>query len=166
MILLNANNFYQSPRAILNMYKDFIYQKIGVFVLPKRKLKIFKVYIKKRINRLSLKNSKTGVFCEYAKRNNVYAKNLILTSEKTTFDLFENLQFVCRVETKLLGIHNVINILLASASAMVLGVSALSIVKGIRGIKSINARLEKNKNNKNYKMCRYLPSIHLLANRI
>lgn len=146
---------YQKPcvfnlmnKYVLNMYKDFIYQKIGVFVLPKRKLKIFKVYIKKRINRLSLKNSKTGVFCEYAKRNNVYAKNLISTSEKTTFDLFENLQFVCRVETKLLGIHNVINILLASASAMVLGVSALSIVKGIRGIKSINARLEKNKNDK------------------
>ena len=42
-------------KYVLNMYKDFIYQKIGVFVLPKRKLKIFKVYIKKRINRLSLK---------------------------------------------------------------------------------------------------------------
>lgn len=135
-------------KYVLDMYKDFIYQKIGVFVLQKRKLKILKVYIKKIIVSLRLTKHKVGKFYEYTKRNNVYAKNLILASEKTTFDLFENMQFVCKVETKLMGLHNVINILLASAIAMVLGVSAFSISKGVRGITSINARLEKNKNEK------------------
>ncbi len=48
--------------------------------------------------------------------------------------------------TTLLGVHNVINILLASALAIVLNLSSSNIARGVKNLKSINARLEKKQN--------------------
>lgn len=45
------------------------------------------------------------------KTNNVYADNIIVVNGKTKFDVFYNNEFVTRLQTSLLGLHNIKNIL-------------------------------------------------------
>ncbi len=141
LCVFNLMNFYTSL-----MYKDFVYQKIGVFILKHRSISASKFVLKNKQVGLIAKQSRRAVFCEYSKINNVYAKNIKAYEAETTFDLNYNGKFVCSVSTTLLGVHNVINILLASALAIVLNVSSLNIARGVKNLKSINARLEKRQN--------------------
>lgn len=141
LCVFNLMNFYTSL-----MYKDFVYQKIGVFVLKHRNKAGIKKCIKNRQLGLKSLEYPHAIFCEFSKVNNVYAKNIKVCGTETSFDLNYNGQFVCGITTTLLGIHNVINILLASALAIVLNVSNLNISRGVKNLKSINARLEKKQN--------------------
>ena len=120
-------NFYTSL-----MYKDFVYQKIGVFILKHRAIAGNKFVVKNKQVGLIAKQARRAVFCEYTKLNNVYAKNIKAYGAETTFDLNYNGQFVCKVTTALLGVHNIINILLASALAIVLNVSSSNIARGVK----------------------------------
>ena len=75
--------------------------------------------------------------------NNYYAKGLTCDEYGSRFVLCYNRDRLCCIETSLIGVHNVLNILLSIAMARLLGVSFKDIVFGVLKLKSINARLEK-----------------------
>lgn len=131
---------------VMQMYKDYLYLKSGVFILQKRDYaKVYKICkTSKRFNRSN--NLKISNFYEFPKNNNVYAKHIKASSDCSKFEIWKEKNFVCSVTTELIGIHNIINILLATAMALTIGISPKSIVRGVGSIKSIKARFEKNKN--------------------
>ena len=51
MILLNTNNFYQSPRAILNMYKDLLDARYNTLKVNKNEaiLSLLKIFTHQKI---------------------------------------------------------------------------------------------------------------------
>lgn len=125
------------------MYDEYLYEKIGVFLLVKRKM-ANKRRLKKCLYDIRANSTTKNIkLFEFKKLNNVYAKNIVLTSSSTEFDVYFGLKFVCRAKTSLLGSHNVINVLLATAMALHLGVSDLNIERGILNTKNIKARFEK-----------------------
>ncbi len=133
---------------VARMYQEFLHSKIGVFVLQKRLGKksctkrLFKKlkFIKYNDECLSKR------FFEYVKCSNVYAKNLELTTEYSSFDIYYDGKFLTSVKSSLVGFHNVINILLATSMAIHLNVSAKNITLGISNIKKIESRFQKNFN--------------------
>lgn len=133
---------------VARMYQEFLSSKIGVFILQKRLNKkplsnlLFKKIRFKRINDKQI----SKLFFEYVKCGNVYARNLILTSEYCAFDIYYNGDFFASVRSSLVGFHNVINILLATAMAIHLNVSAKNIVLGVSNVKKIESRFQKNFN--------------------
>jgi len=122
------------------MFKEFVGQKIGVFVLFKRNKKFIKKVFKNKL--YNLIGFKKTIFYEFVKSNNVYAKKIKLNSDGSTFDIYYNNDFICTAKLKLIGVHNVINTLLAVAMAKRLGLKDKAIEIGIEKIKSINARFE------------------------
>lgn len=70
-----------------------------------------------------------------------YAKNIKITSEGTSFDLYIKDEKI-NVKTSLLGQKNIYNILSSSLMAYLLGLSLKEIKKGISNIKPISHRLE------------------------
>ena len=133
---------------VANMYREYLYTKVGVFVLPKRlgSIKInSKINVKKNvINKVH--SCKSYKFYEFVKENNIYAKNLKITSLNSKFEIWKGNDYICKVESELIGLHNVINILLATAMALMLGVNSKSIMLGVKNIKNIKARFEKSIN--------------------
>lgn len=131
---------------VMQMYKEYLYLKSGVFILQKRNYsKLHKSCKTSKHFNLS-KNIKLNILYEFPKNNNVYAKKVVSSSDFSTFEIWKDKYFVCSVKTELIGIHNIINILLASAMALTIGISSKSIVRGVGNIKNIKARFEKNKN--------------------
>ena len=70
-----------------------------------------------------------------------YAKNIKITAEGTSFDLYIKGEKI-NVKTSLLGQKNIYNILSSSLMAYLLGLSLKEIKKGISNIKPISHRLE------------------------
>ena len=72
--------------------------------------------------------------------NNIFARNIKMSAKGTSFDLVVNNE-ASNVKTKLLGIHNVTNILLAVGIANKLGLSIDEIKKGIESLEPVEHRL-------------------------
>ena len=146
--VFNLMNTYVSK-----MYRGFVGEKIGVFILKNRELLYcHMLYIKKKVSiatpkRYLYQKSKISKLYEFNKLNNVYAKNILLSCKSLKFDIYYSNKFVASAESQLIGIHNVINILLATAMALKLNVTGESIKLGISNLKSINARFDKKTNN-------------------
>ena len=127
--VFNLMNFYVSL-----MYKDYCGDKIGVFVLYKRKCGFRKKVVKKlyikSVHNVYVINHYSK-FYEFLKMNNVYAKNVVSDEFGLSFDVFIGDNYICKANTALIGEHNVINILLAVAMAKMLNVSNKNIEQGI-----------------------------------
>jgi len=80
-------------------------------------------------------------------KNDFYAKNIKIESNKTSFEFIDNLNNSYFVETKLLGRHNIINILLASSLSLKLGVSIEDIIETIKNLIPVPHRLNLIENN-------------------
>lgn len=142
--VFNLMNYY-----VNQMYKEYLYDKIGIFILPKR-LGVLNINGKafsgknikpmRNFQRLHLK------FFEFSKSGNVYAKNMKVTSSHSQFDIYYNNDFLCTAKTELIGIHNIINILLSVALSIMLKVKPKNVALGISDVKSIKARFEKMSN--------------------
>lgn len=127
------------------MYKEFVGEKIGVFILNVRNKKINFVNIKKRIKKLKpIKLSKVNALHEYPIKFNYYAKSVKCDENGCNFNLYYNGEFIENISTVLIGRHNIINVLLSVAFAFRLGMSKHNVVLGVGKVKSIKARLEKN----------------------
>lgn len=137
--VFNLMNIY-----VARMYHEFVGKKIGVFVsgcsnivLKHKLLKCF-YYCKKPC---SLKNDTR--YYLYPKKSNYYAKRIKCTESGCEFDICYDGNFLLHTSTKLIGLHNVINILLGIALARELGESINNISLGLSKIEKIKARLEK-----------------------
>ena len=133
---------------VANMFREYLYTKIGVFILPKR-LGSIKINFKINLQKIILNKKhyhKAYKYYEFVKGNNVYAKKLKITSLNSKFQIWRGYEFICEVESELIGLHNVINILLATAMALMLGVNYKSIMLGVKNIVNIKARFEKTLN--------------------
>lgn len=73
----------------------------------------------------------------------LYATNVNLSSELSSFKIIYHDQFFGEALTILTGSHNVDNILMAVAMAIKLGLSDKQILRGISNIKPIKSRMEK-----------------------
>ena len=80
----------------------------------------------------------------------VWSENVSVSSEGSTFDLCTSDGVRTRCQTCLLGEHNILNILLAAAVAISLGLSGRQVARGIRRIEPIKSRLELLKNPNSY----------------
>ena len=78
--------------------------------------------------------------CEY------YAENIEINEFGSTFDVNIKNNKVLHVKTKLLGTHNIVNIVGAVAVANELGLSEDEITRGIRFLKPVTHRLELRRN--------------------
>ena len=81
-------------------------------------------------------------FFEYPRCYVYSARNISLSSSGSQFDVYYCSQFLFRTSLGLIGIHNIINCLLALAMAKLLNVGNKNIDCGIRNIKKIDARSE------------------------
>lgn len=132
---------------VANMYKKFVGNKVGVFVISKKihsisNIRLFNKYkIFKACRCVCIFG--TTVFFEKLKHGNVYAKNIFSNENGLKFDIYYGSKYVCKAETKLIGEHNVINILLAVAMAKLLNVKNNNIEYAISNLTKINARFEK-----------------------
>lgn len=69
------------------------------------------------------------------------AKNLELTNKGISFEVYQNEEYLLKVESHLLGRHNVYNILLSMAVAQLLDIKNSEIAKNIPRIKAVDNRL-------------------------
>lgn len=137
--VFNLMNIYTA-----RMYEEYVGKKIGVFALTHVDFEIARGYIKnvdrwcKCVNVFLSKE-----FYLFPKKNNYYAKRIICSENGCKFDIYYNQKLLTSVDVKLIGIHNVINIVLAVALACELGESVKNITIGLGKIESIKARLER-----------------------
>ena len=99
--------------------------------------------------------NKAGLDKQYTAINdtnaNIYAKNIVLTDEGITFDIVTSEgEYQCR--SRLLGEHNVSNILLCVSMALRLGVKMSDIVDAIAELKPVPHRLELRTKYKGFKV--------------
>lgn len=134
-------------KYVAKMYSEYEGNKIGIFVCIKRDLKIFKSYLKSNIQFKSRIYRISKYFFENTKFNNMYAKNIELTQNGSKFEVWFGYEFLGYFNTYLIGIHNVINILLALAISKMLNVKIENMKKGLEKTKFISARFEKQINN-------------------
>ena len=74
--------------------------------------------------------------------SDVYAENIKVTPQGSTFDLHIKGKAPVSVQTKLLGKHNISNILLASAVADHLGMTTIEIARGIGALEAVEHRMQ------------------------
>ena len=134
-------------KYVAKMYSEYEGNKIGIFVCIKRDLKIFKSYLKSKMQFKSRIYRISKYFFENKKFNNMYAKNIELTQNGSKFEVWFGYEFLGYFNTYLIGIHNVINILLALAISKMLNVKIENMKKGLEKTKFISARFEKQINN-------------------
>ena len=80
----------------------------------------------------------------------VWSENIRVSEEGSAFDLCFSDGETLPCQTRLLGEHNITNILLAAAVAKRLGLSKSQIMRGIRRIEPVQSRLELLKNPNSY----------------
>lgn len=80
----------------------------------------------------------------------VWSENVGVSAEGSAFDLCTAGGARIRCQTRLLGEHNIFNILMAAAAASSLGLSGSQIARGIRRIDPVKSRLELLKNPNSY----------------
>ncbi len=72
----------------------------------------------------------------------LYAENIVTSVKGTSFDVYYKQEYFLTAKTKLIGEHNVNNILLCVGVAIFLGLSKQQIIRGICKIESTKNRLE------------------------
>lgn len=127
---------------VRKMSSEYTGKCYSIYLCLKNKKRKTYRYLKSD-KKLKCKKINILVYSEFKKENCAYAKNIILDENGIQFDIYFNKEFICIGKCVLLGLHNIINILLAVAMAKILGVSSENISLGISKIKQINARLEK-----------------------
>ena len=130
-------------RYISKMYHNYRGSKYGIYICCNRELnskRILKFSLNKYVKTESLKLFK---FYEYSRINCFSARKITLGEICLTFDLWFQNEYLCRIESSLIGLHNVINILLAIAMSRILDVDIMDIKSGVKSITSIGARFEK-----------------------
>ena len=138
LCVFNLMNRYTSK-----MYHDYSGKKVGCFVLLKRDFLNCR-RLKKNVKCFLLKDrSINHIYYEFPKKNNYYAKVKKITQSGSIFNVYCGNLFLGEVCSKLLGVHNIINIVLALSMAMHLGVNFHKVKRAIESIDSISARLEK-----------------------
>ena len=106
-------------------------------------------HIKSRI----INNVNNIYYYGFNKNSNAFASNIITVNGVTKFDIFYNNQFVTRVETHLLGTHNILNILASFLVFKVLidkykfDLNIEEFTKEISNLKQITHRLSYEKRN-------------------
>jgi UDP-N-acetylmuramoyl-tripeptide--D-alanyl-D-alanine ligase len=125
------------------MYRGYVGKKIGVFLIVKHNFKLSCGCIKNNKHIKPVVAHKYGKLCEFSFINNFYAKNISLFDNGACFEVWFNRDKLLDVAIDLIGIHNVINVLLAIAMAYMMGESVDNIRLGLRKVKPINARLQK-----------------------
>lgn len=85
---------------------------------------------------------KTGnnLSCSIHEQANIYANNIKIENYKTSFDLYIN-EIKFHLSTNLLGRHNVLNICLATAMSVELGITHENITKTIVNLNQVEHRL-------------------------
>ena len=78
--------------------------------------------------------------------NDYYAVNINIDESGSSFDIIMKSERKTHVKTKLLGTHNIINIVGAVSVANELGLSEDEIIRGIRFLKPVTHRLELKRN--------------------
>ncbi len=73
---------------------------------------------------------------------NLVAKNIDCNSSGTSFDIFKDNILYVHVKTKLIGKHNVTNILLGVAVAIKMKLSKQQIINGVAKLRQVSARME------------------------
>lgn len=91
---------------------------------------------------VSLRRSLKNVIV-YGTKNNadVMARDIRLSMDGTSFTV-KTRKGSFRIETRLIGMHNVSNILAATAAALALKIPIAAIVKGVRRLEAVPGRLE------------------------
>ncbi|MBE5735916.1 MAG: UDP-N-acetylmuramoyl-tripeptide--D-alanyl-D-alanine ligase [Clostridiales bacterium] len=133
--------FNLTNKYVFSMYREYVGDKWGVYLsLPADVLE--KAVIKS--SRFSLVYGKydRSIFYFYPRNNVLSARNIVSSSKGSSFDVWLNGECVVSLSTELLGIHNIINILLAMAVAMKMGVAVDNVIKGVKKVKFINARMQ------------------------
>lgn len=132
-------------KYVYKMYKEYNGVKIGVFYGKNTDLHNSAFIVKKlhkyAKNRVFIDNK--YILYAYPIAGNVYAKNIKIDENGCSFSVYMSGCKLCDASTELIGIHNIINILLAVAMAKLLSVSNENIEIGISKIKQVKARLEK-----------------------
>jgi len=132
--------FNLMDKYVTKMFNDFRGERIGVYLSLQSNLKHIRC-IKSRIlcySSLKLK----GVFYFYPRTNCFSARRIEVSSAGTSFNVYCGNEFLFECSCKLIGIHNIINILLAVAMAIKLGVSVDTIRMSLKKIDKIAARTE------------------------
>ena len=126
------------------MYGDFVGNRIGVFLLSKKSRLINSVLVKKAITAVKITGNRSlKKMYLFPIKNNYYAKSINLTENGAVFTVCYSGKNLGKIRSNLLGVHNVLNMMLAISIAVELGVSFEKIKIAIESIKSINARLDK-----------------------
>lgn len=128
----------------VQMYKEFVGEKIGVFLCKKHNIVINSTNIKKSYKNIKAKmHNNSFRLYEFSRKNNYYAKSININENGCVFDVYYDNSFLLNAKVILLGYHNIINVLLAVAVAHRFGVKLANIKTGILKLKQIQARLEK-----------------------
>lgn len=136
----HLNTFKTMENIIKTKYELVENTKGNGFVIFNGENEITKEYFNKttNVNKILVGNNKK-----------FYAKEIASTLFGTTFKLAFNKQEIT-IKTKLLGEHNVINLLLASRLALLLGFTLLEIKTAIENIEQVEHRLQLIENNGKY----------------
>ncbi len=131
------------------MYFNYVGNGIGCFVINKshnfKKIGLIKKIVKSILFKSDYNFKRLYVLPH---KNNYYAKINKMTEFGSEFVVYYNFQKLGNITTLLLGKHNVINVIMAVAMGMDMGVSFYKIQKALITLKSISARLEKIVTNK------------------
>lgn len=90
----------------------------------------------------TVKVGKDTVTYGFNSKYNYYADNININEFGSTFDIHIDTGDIISVKTKLLGIHNILNIVGATAVACELGLTKNEIQAGVRFLKPVEHRLE------------------------
>lgn len=137
--------FNLTNKYVNQMYHEYSGSKIGVFCIASRKIVCNEVCVKNYCLKIKKATIVDNEFVLYdnLKKNNVYAKKINLSENGSTFDVYFDNEKICTATSRLIGMHNIVNILLSVAMAKMLGVGSDNIKIGIENVGQIKARLER-----------------------
>lgn len=139
LCVFNLNNLYTRL-----MYDEYVGDKIGVCVISKNKKNLHSI-IKKYGHLLACKTNICffKIFYQYPSKEVVFAKKISADEFGLKFKVYQGKNYLFECCSKLLGIHNITNILLSIAVALRLKVPVNKIQAGVLKVNGIEARLER-----------------------
>lgn len=139
-VILNVEpdhlDYYKDAYDYHSAYADFIKRlKHGGFIAAcaddSDLMKILKNFTGKLIT-----------FSANCQNADIFAENIAFSTVGTSFDLYINEEKICTVKTKLLGMHNVLNILAAISCAAGFGIDAKQAVLALSDFTGADRRFE------------------------
>lgn len=134
--VFNLMNSY--TKRMFNEYPS----SIGVYLSLKHNFKskkILKNFWRYSPNKMIATNR---VYYEFPRTNVFSARNICVNHAYSGFDVYANSKFLFRSKIYLIGLHNIINSLLAIAMAVVLDVNLKNIELGLCDLKRIDSRCD------------------------